>query len=239
MNRFFGIKVLKSQTLFVVILLFCSCGSKEQKLFNHNKVETPLTNDKDKSNEKSVENVSSKDVVSIESKIEKEKIVKPKLLSKKKDQIECLEISDTSKSSNQIKTESIPFKYSGHPFAGRGGTNSNKEPGRDHGNGSAKCYGSELRFYDKDTLSIKRYYISIPNTSNIKNEEFCKISFKTSVDANGDIISVRVNSYGTTTTNQELINQVRDIVKSQLKYNKVDPNTPVFSDNITIVIQPN
>jgi Na+-translocating ferredoxin:NAD+ oxidoreductase RnfG subunit len=105
--------------------------------------------------------------------------------------------------------------------------------------GSASCYGGEIRFYEKDSNSIKRFYIATPNTRNIKNEEFCKISFKVIADANGNVISARVTSSGTTTTNQELINQVRDVVKSQLKYNKVDPNTPLFRDIISINIQPN
>jgi hypothetical protein len=105
--------------------------------------------------------------------------------------------------------------------------------------GSAKCYGGELPLFNKDTNAVKRFYVSFPNTGKILNEEFCKISFKASVDANGDIISIRVNSSGTTTTNQELINQVRDVVKAELKYNKVDPKTPVFSDIISITIQPN
>lgn len=105
--------------------------------------------------------------------------------------------------------------------------------------GSAKCFGGKIRFYDKDTNTVKRFYTSIPNTRNIKNEEFCKISFKVIADPNGNVISVRVTSSGTTTKNQELINQVRELVKSELKYNKVDPETPVFSDNITVVIQPN
>ncbi|MFN5982833.1 MAG: hypothetical protein ACK479_05160 [Fluviicola sp.] len=231
MNFIIKTKVFKSLVICLTLLLICSCDSSVQKQFKQQKKEKHLTNNKEKSKEQSVENVSSKEVVSIEYNIEKEKVEKRKTVEKV--------ISDSSKSINKNTQETNTNKYSENPFAGTGGTNSHKEPGRDHGNGSAKCYGSELRFYDKDTLSIKRYYVSIPNTSNIKNEEFCKISFKASVDANGDIISVRVNSYGTTTTNQELINQVREIVKSELKYNKVDPNTPLFSDLISITIQPN
>jgi hypothetical protein len=223
MNFNLKTKVFKSLVICLTLLLIYSCETSEQNQFKQQKKEKLLTNNKEKSKEQSVENVSSKEVVSIESKIEKDKVVKPKLLSKKKDKIEYFEISDSSKSYNQIKTESIPFKYSGHPFAGSGASSNKKngvgEPAKEN--------------------EIKRFYISTPNLSKIKNDEFCKISFKISADANGNVISARVTSSGTTTTNQELINQVREIVKSELKYNKVDPNTPVFSDLISIAIHPN
>lgn len=223
MNFILKTEVFKSLVIFLTLLLFCSCGSKEQKQFKRNKVEKHITINKDKSNEQSNKDLGSKQNIKIESKIEIDKVEKPKLSISENKNIEKVEISDSTKSTIQNKPESNPFKYSGHPFAGSGASSNKKngveEPGKEN--------------------KIIRYYISSPNLKKIKSEEFCKVSFKVNVDANGNVISARVTSSGTTTNNQSLIIQVRELVKSELKYNKVDLDTPVFIDNISIVIQPN
>jgi hypothetical protein len=126
-----------------------------------------------------------------------------------------------------------------NPFGGSGGSGGGNTGGNGKGIGKDNGDGKGPGTGKGEGGNVKRFYERTPNTSNIKNEDFCKISLKVSVDANGNVISVRVNSSGTTTNNQSLINQVRDIVKSELKYNKVDPKTPVFSDVISITIQPN
>jgi hypothetical protein len=199
-------EVFKSLAVFLTLLLFCSCGSKELK--------------QNKDGEKS----SRKEKVLVQNEtpsIKTEQKLKPEIQQEQKSEREIEKTKEVLNKKKEI-SKPIPFHTGSSPSGGY-----------------AKCYGAELPLYNKDTNAVKRFYVSLPNTGEIKNEEFCKISFKASVDANGDIISVRVNSSGTTTTNQELINQVRDVVKSQLKYNKVDPNTPLFSDIISITIQPN
>ena len=212
-------EVFKSLAVFLTLLLIYSCDSSEEKKIKQNKVETHLTKNKDNSNK----DVESNKIIEIESKIEIDKVEKNKPSLSEIKNIEPIEISDSTKSTIQNKPESVPFKYSGHPFAGSGASSNKKngvgEPGIEN--------------------KIIRYYISSPNLKKIKSEEFCKVSFKVSVDANGNVISARVTSSGTTTNNQSLINQVRELVKSELKYNKVDPDTPVFIDNISRVIQPN
>lgn len=126
-----------------------------------------------------------------------------------------------------------------NPFGGSGGSGGGNTGGNGKGFGKDNGDGKGPGTGPGSGGNVKRFYERTPNTSNIKNEDFCKISLKVSVDPNGNVISVRVNSSGTTTNNQSLINQVRDIVKNELKYNKVDPKTPVFSDIISITIQPN
>ncbi len=135
-------------------------------------------------------------------------------------------------------TSSTTEKAENH-FGGSGGTGGGNGGGRGSGIGSDNGSGTGPGNGPGKGGNVKRFYVSTPNTSSIKNEDLCKITFKVSVDANGNLIAVRVSSGGTTTNNQSLIAQVRDIVKSQLKYNKVDAGTPVFNDEITIIIQPN
>lgn len=142
--------------------------------------------------------------------------------------------SNTPNNNSSSTTHSSP-----NPFGGSGGSGGGNTGGNGHGIGKDNGDGKGPGTGPGSGGNVKRFYVTTPNTSNIKNEDFCKVSLKVSVDANGNVISARVNSSGTTTNNQSLINQVRSIVMQEMKYNKVDPKTPVFTDVISITIQPN
>lgn len=141
--------------------------------------------------------------------------------------------SNTPNNNGSSTTQKANNPFGGSGGSGGGNTGGNgKGIGKDNGDGKGPGTGKG------SGGNVVRMYVRQPNTNNIKNEDFCKISFNVSVDANGNVIAIRVNSAGTTTNNQSLINQVRDLVKSELKYNKVDPKTPVFKDEVSITIQP-
>lgn len=142
--------------------------------------------------------------------------------------------SNTPNNNGSSTTHSSPNPFGGSGGSGGGNQGGNgKGIGKDNGDGEGKGTGKG------SGGNVKRFHISKVSTNDIKNEDFCKITFKLKVDYNGNIVVIQVLNNGTTTNNQTLISTVKDRVKSQLKYNQVDPKTPLLTDEVTFLIQPN
>jgi hypothetical protein len=69
------------------------------------------------------------------------------------------------------------------------------------------------------------------------NTALCQIALKLIIDANGKVVSVLEIRENTTTTNQVLIDEVKSLVKKEVKYDARPgaPNATVF---YTVTVQP-
>jgi hypothetical protein len=69
-------------------------------------------------------------------------------------------------------------------------------------------------------------------------DQVVKFAFKLTVDANGNVLKADVIMGQTSTTDQVLINKVKNAVIRQVKYSKSKGSAVVFK-NYTLTIQPN
>jgi hypothetical protein len=98
----------------------------------------------------------------------------------------------------KVSRKDNPFGTGG----GNGSGNSGKKTGDDNG--------------------VSRRLIKNPDVSKLFSKESCTIVFLITVDQNGEILGIpEVNRAWTTTSDEELIKKVSELVKSQAKYNPV------------------
>jgi|SRR5690554_2661221 len=123
------------------------------------------------------------------------------------------------------------------PFSG-GGTGGSGTAGSGGGFGSDSGPGSGIGEAGKggsgDRIRITQS-ISNPKTD---NNEFAKIAFKLLIDSRGKVVRADVIRANTTTTNQELINEVTKIVKAEVLY-KEKPGAPNELVYYTVSVSPN
>lgn len=73
---------------------------------------------------------------------------------------------------------------------------------------------------------MRRFLIAKPQTNDIKTAETCKIVYIVEVDASGQVVAQpKCKTSQTTTTDQELIGKVANLVYHETRYNKVEGAT--------------
>lgn len=112
-------------------------------------------------------------------------------------------------SSKASKTEMNPF--------GSGG----------YGNGAGMSYGSNGSGSANGSGTGGRTRLTHVSIDHLENEQDATIYFKLTIDENGDVLSASVTSK-TTTTNQQLINQVKEAIIKQVKYSKSPGSEPIY-----------
>jgi hypothetical protein len=137
--------------------------------------------------------------------------------------------SSTSNASNESSQQSSPFSGTGSGGNGTsgsgGGFGSDTGPGSGTGDPGSGTAGERIR---KNNLKSNP---KTPNTS------VCQIALKLIIDSNGNVVAVSEIRDKTTTTNQTLINEVKDLVKKEVKYD-ARPNTPNATVYYTVTVQP-
>ncbi|MDG0974711.1 MAG: hypothetical protein P8O07_11185 [Crocinitomicaceae bacterium] len=135
----------------------------------------------------------------------------------------------TNNSSSETSQQASPFSGTGTGGSGTdgsgGGFGSDNGPGSGTGVPGTGSAGERIR---KNNLK------SNPKTP---NTALCQIALKLIIDANGNVVSVLEIRENTTTTNQVLIDEVKSLVKKEVKYDARlgAPNATVF---YTVTVQP-
>jgi hypothetical protein len=159
--------------------------------------------------------------------------------------------SGGSKTTNSKKPSNRPTStttkkpnndFSFNPNGGKGGGKDGKNGsgiGPDSGDGKGPG-GPGKGSGGSSGGAVKRFYINTPNTSGIHNDEFCTITFRVIVDENGELVGnpTLVGGTATTTSNSGLIEQVKQLVKRELRYNAVK-GAERFTDKVMIQIKAN
>lgn len=138
--------------------------------------------------------------------------------------------SSSSKPSNTVTNPpSSPFAGTGSGGTGRGGSGggfgSDTGPGSGTGDPGAGTAGERIR---KNNLK------SDPKT---QITSVCQIALKLIIDSNGSVVAVSEIRDKTTTTNQTLIDEVKSLVKKEVKYD-ARPNTANTTVYYTVTVQP-
>jgi hypothetical protein len=94
------------------------------------------------------------------------------------------------------------------------------------GNGSGMNYGTNGSGSGPGAGTGLRTRLNNVSINHIETEQDATIYLKLTIDANGNVISC-ISTSKTTTTNQSLITQVKNAVKSQVKYSKDPGSSPV------------
>jgi hypothetical protein len=117
--------------------------------------------------------------------------------------------NDGGGSSNDNSNEgSVEIFGSGD--SGNGNGSGAGDSGSGNGNGSAT-----------DPNTIKRFMVTKPDFTGLSANKDAEVKLKLSVDAKGNVVFVESLSKVSATVNQVLINNVKSIVKSEAKYNRV------------------
>lgn len=131
-----------------------------------------------------------------------------------------------SEISSEEKTESNPFSS---PFSGSGtggnGYGTDDGPGRGDGYGTGGSGGERIRMSN---------LTSNPKTP---NDQHCTIALKLTVDSRGTVVAASVIRANTTTTSQQLIDEVIKLVKKEVRY-KEKPGARNETAYYTININP-
>jgi hypothetical protein len=135
----------------------------------------------------------------------------------------------TNNSTNETSQQASPFSGSGTGGSGTsgsgGGFGSDTGPGNGPGLPGSGSAGERIR---KNNLK------SDPKTL---NTSVCQIALKLIIDSNGNVVAVSEIRDKTTTTNQALIDEVKSLVKKEVKYD-ARPNTPNATVYYTVTVQP-
>lgn len=134
-----------------------------------------------------------------------------------------------SSTTTETESESSPFSGNGSGGSGTGGSGSGfgNDDGPGSGDGDPGTGGSGERI----RLSNLK---SNPNT---QNDQRCTIALKLTVDSRGKVVAASVIRDNTTTTNQQLINEVISLVKKEVQY-KEKPGARNETAYYTVTVQP-
>jgi hypothetical protein len=137
--------------------------------------------------------------------------------------------SSSTTSTTQTTQQSSPFSGTGSGGTGTsgsgGGFGPDSGPGTGPGEPGSGTAGERIR--KNDLMSDPK----TPNTS------VCEIALKLIIDSNGNVVAVSEIRDKTTTTNQSLINEVKSLVKKEVKYD-ARPNTANTTVYYTVTVQP-
>jgi hypothetical protein len=137
--------------------------------------------------------------------------------------------SSSTNTSNESAQQSSPFSGSGTGGSGTsgsgGGFGSDTGPGSGTGDAGTGTAGDRIR---KNNLKSNP---KTPNTS------VCQIALQLIIDSNGNVVAVSEIREKTTTTNQVLIDEVKSLVKKEVKYD-VRPGSPNATVYYTVTVQP-
>ena len=137
--------------------------------------------------------------------------------------------SSSTNTSNESAQQSSPFSGSGTGGSGTsgsgGGFGSDTGPGSGSGDPGTGTAGDRIR---KNNLKSNP---KTPNTS------VCQIALQLIIDSNGNVVAVSEIREKTTTTNQVLIDEVKSLVKKEVKYD-VRPGSPNATVYYTVTVQP-
>ena len=136
---------------------------------------------------------------------------------------------ESSSNTNQNNTPTNPFSGNGTGGSGTsgsgGGFGSDNGQGSGSGNPGSGSNGDRVR---QNNLSSNP---KTPNTS------VCQIAMKLIIDSNGNVVAVSEIRDKTTTTNQALIDEVKALVKKEVKYDK-RPGAANATVYYTVTVRP-
>ncbi|MEX1192080.1 MAG: hypothetical protein WEA99_08910 [Brumimicrobium sp.] len=116
---------------------------------------------------------------------------------------------DEAESTSEAETDSNPFTGSGGGGEGDGeGSGFGSDDGPGTGSGDAGKGGSGDRIRENNLKTN-------PKTP---NDQLCYIALKLTVDSRGKVVAASVVRDNTTTTNQQLIDEIITLVKKEVKY---------------------
>lgn len=124
----------------------------------------------------------------------------------------------TQNTPTTIKQSEDPFGSGGGGTKGLGSGVFGSDLGAGNGNGNGNGMGSG----DGDGFTERKRLTNL-NTSGIRSNQDCTIKMRLTINSEGNVVGVEVMP-GTTTSDQNLIQQITSLVKQQIKYNK-RPNT--------------
>lgn len=113
-----------------------------------------------------------------------------------------------------IQAAPNPFGTGGGSTQGQGSGVFGKDEGAYRGGGAGTGGGGE------GDSSGERIRLNNINTEGLEFNQTCTIVLKLTINAEGKVIRTEVISGRTTTTDQRIINQIAELVKSQIRYNK-------------------
>ena len=96
-----------------------------------------------------------------------------------------------------------------------------------YGNGAGMSYGSNGSGSASGSGTGLRTRLNNVSIDHLENEQDATIYFKLTIDANGDVLSAIVTPK-TTTTDQQLINKVKEAVIQQVKFSKSPGSAPTI-----------
>lgn len=126
--------------------------------------------------------------------------------------------------SQEEETYDSPFSGSGSGF--------DSDDGTDTGEGVQGFGGSE-----GSRSEVRVRLTNLRSNPVTPNNQRCKIALKLTIDASGKVYEAHVIRANTTTTNQQLINEVISLVKKEVTY-KEKPGAPNETAFYTVTIQP-
>ncbi len=145
--------------------------------------------------------------------------------------------SDHSNSKKPTKNPATTLIKGESPFGG-GGAKKGKGSGlfgKDPGPGSGVGEGNGTNGTGSGLGGGARKKLTNLNQDDIQSNEDCTISLTVFINAEGDVVNTQNNSQ-TTTTNNALINKLRELVKKQIKYDK-RPGSALQKQVLTIKVK--
>lgn len=121
-------------------------------------------------------------------------------------------------SDNNSDNPTSTVKKSNDPF-GTGGGDSGEGTGRGGKFGSDE--GTHGTGPGGNGNGDGRVRLNEPNVDNIQSDVSCKVGLKLTINADGQVVSAVTVSKNTTTSDQRIVNQVKNAVINQVRYNKV------------------
>ncbi|MDD2983114.1 MAG: hypothetical protein PHQ74_06975 [Crocinitomicaceae bacterium] len=122
--------------------------------------------------------------------------------------------NNTDNTPTTIKAAPNPFGSGGGSTQGEGAGIFGKDDGAYRGGSSGTGGGGE------GESSGERIRLNNINTEGLEFNQTCTIVLKLTINSEGKVIRTEVISGRTTTTDQRIINQIAELVKQQIRYNK-------------------
>jgi len=138
---------------------------------------------------------------------------------------------DTDAENSNPAEEAPPNLFSGGGSGGSGDSGSGGGFGSDDGPGSGAGDPGTGGGGDRVRLS------DVSSDPDTPNSQFCRIAFKLTVDSRGAVVRVDIIRKNTTTFNNQLINEMKELVKKEVKYKK-KPGARNQVVYYTVTVQP-
>lgn len=145
--------------------------------------------------------------------------------------------STRTNSDHVTNNTATTIQKSDNPFGTGGGADHGTGSGvfgNDNGPGNGRGHGTGMG-EDNGNGNGERKRMNNLNTSGLKSNQDCTIKMRLSVNSEGNVVAIEVLP-GTTTNNQNLIQQITSLVKEQIKYNK-RPNAAIEKINYSVNVK--